>query len=320
MFNKPTIREDVKEVVDETAIDTNRYSADILAPGIAVKNTSGDIKTKSSGNGLKNLDLKKAPRGTFKRTEFHNGEDSYQTYHYGLEVPIDMTEALENSDFFDEEVDAGVGAKSLLLVGREKRVADALFNSTTFAGVTNQVAVSNGVWTAAAAALWTDVNAAYLILKKKFPIRKMMLTLSLTEDVFSLVMRSTEVRADVKYTNDISSADESAQMRYLAAYLGIKNIVLTSSQLDSTAEGTKEASFADIWNPAFAMLMLVAPASNSWNTKGVARQPIWTKFATDYRMESYDEEASDSRIVRAREYRGEKINTKYGVLITGVSA
>ena len=67
-------------------------------------------------------------------------------------------------------------------------------------------------------------------------------------------------------------------------------------------------------------ISLSASASNSWNTKGVARQPIWAKFSTDYRMESYDEEASDSRIIRAREYRGEKIFTKYGVLITGVES
>lgn len=319
MFTKPIIREDVKEVVDETAIDTNRYSADILAPGITVKNTSGDMKTRVSGNGLKDLDMKKAPRGSFQRTEFSSGTDSYQTNQYGLEVPIDLTEALENSEFFNEEVDAGIGAKSLLMVGREKRVADALFNSTTFTGATNQLAADT-VWTDASAVIWTDVNDAYLVLKAKFPVRKGMLTLSLTEDVFNLAMRSTEVRSDVKYTSDINSADESVQLGYLAAYLGIKDIVLTSAQLDTSLEGVSEATFDDIWNPAFAMLMLVAAPSNSWGTKGVARQPIWTKFATDYRMESYDDESTDSRIVRAREYRGEKIRTKYGVLITGVSA
>ena len=319
MFTKPTIREDVKEVVDESAMDTNRYSADLLAPGINVKNTAGDIKTRVSGTGLKDFDLKKAPRGSFQRTEFSSGTDSYTTNQYGLEVPIDLTEALENEEFFDEEVDAGIGARSLLLVGREKRVASAILNTTTFTAAGDKEAVDT-VWTSASAVIWKDVNDAFTKLKAKFPIRKSMLTLSLDEDVFSQVMRSTEVRADVKYTKDINSAAEAAQLGYLAAYLGIKNIILTSAQYDTSLEGVDTAAFSDIWNPALAMLCLVSAPSNSWNTKGVARQPIWTKFATDYRMESYDEEATDSRVIRAREYRGEKINTTFGVLLTGVTS
>jgi hypothetical protein len=64
---------------------------------------------------------------------------------------------------------------------------------------------------------------------------------------------------------------------------------------------------------------LLSPAGiKTWKIGGLGRQPVYTKLTNDYIMESYDESAKDKRIVRAKDWRGQKVFRDYGFRISGI--
>lgn len=312
-------RDEIKTLIEESPMDETKYVADKVLPPVMTTQISGDIPLNSASAGAKLLDLSRADRGAFKRTETMKGSDTYITREKGIEIPVFDIEALEYSDIFDAEVDAARESLQLLKLSTEKSVADALYNTTTFASGNDTQAVTTN-WLDPAAKMYDDIDAAAKKIKAKRGISKGMLSLTLSEDVFNAVIRSTEVRSDVKYTSDINSESVQAQVKYLSAYLHIKEIILTTAVSDSTPEGYDVPSFSELWNPDFAMLGLLSPQGNSWRGKGLGRQPIWSKFAKDYKVESYDSNELAAKILRARSYRGEKIFKEYGCLLTGVSS
>jgi len=319
IYKGTALRNDVKEIIEETPMDLVEYAAGMVLPEITVTEKSGEIPVLSTSAGMKQLDLKRAPRSTFQRAQWVWGSKNYACYEYGYEEPIDNTEALENSDIFDEEVVVANIARSQLFLAREKRVADAVFNTTTFTGAANFFNITTE-WSNVACTPYADTTTAHDKLFAKTGIPRAQCHYIMNEVVFRNVMRSTEVRADVKYTRDIGSAPMAEKAAYLAAYLGVKKIHIVASFADSTALGVEDASFSRLWSNEYAMFFFPCPAVNSWRVKGLGRQPVYAKFSSDYILEDYPEPQSDSLIVRAREYRGEFINPTFGVLMGNMTA
>jgi hypothetical protein len=267
---------------------------------------------------MKNLDLKKAPRGSFKRSEWVHDTESYTTAHYGYEETIDEIEALENDDIFDEEMISARVASSQLRLAREKRVADAVFNTTTFASG-NDTQAAAAVWSNASTAnIFLDFDNAFVKIHAKTGIPKAALTGIVTETALRSVIRSEKVLANIKYTMapELMTAEQQAQM--IASFLGIKGLIVADSVIDTTLTGIAKGVFTGIWNPQLAMLAYISQAAPSWKSKGLGRQPRWSKFSNDFRVESYDEESTASRVVRVREQSGEKVFKTFGTIITGV--
>jgi len=310
------IREEIKTVIDETPNDINVYVADRVLPLISVNNEAGKIPITSTNS--KKLNLDRAERSAFKRTELSYGSDTFVTSEMGIEIPVYDIEDLRFADFFDLEVDAGRDARQMLKTAIEKKVADAVLNSTTFASGNDAQAVTTD-WLDEDCDIYTDVDSAAKKIKTKAGISKGLLSLTMDETVFNTVIRSKAVREDVKYTSDINSESIQAQAKYLASYLHIKEIILTKVVSDTTLEGVKTPSYSALWDDDKSMLGLFSTGS-SWRGLGLGRQPVWSKFSNDYRIESYADRPVAANIIRARSYRGQKIFKKFGCLLTGVSS
>jgi len=313
-----TVRDDLKEIIVESPMEEIKFIADTILPPISVKNVSGQIPILSSGAGMKNLDTKKARRGTFKRSDYVYGGDSYNSFHYGYEEPVDEVEALELEDIFDEEIVAAEVAKNQMELAREIRVANTLFSTSTFDSASADQQTAGLAWDDVDCDIWTNVDDAYEKVRSKCGRTKSQLSLIVPEYDFRQGMRSTKVREDVKYTSDITSKPMAVKAQFLADFLGIKEIILADAVVDGQPEGIKDAVFTGVWDVTQALLAYFAPPSNSWRAPGVGRQPVWAKFAKDFKVESYDEKNTASRIVRVREHRGIKVFKKFGCLITGV--
>lgn len=314
-----TLRYDLKELVNESPMETVDFIGDIILPGIPVKETSAQMPVLPTGAGMKLLDLKRGPRGTFKRGQWVWSDSAYYTYEFGYEEPIDNVEKLKNADIFNEEVVAAQIARSQMLIVREKRVSDTVYNAATFTGATNTLSITTE-WSNIACTPYADVTAAHAKLFAKCGKPRSQLELLINDKIFRNVMRATEVRADVKYTVAVDKLNASQKASYLAEYLGIRKVHVATSFYDSSLVGIEDATFSQLWSDEYAMLFYPAPKLASWKIPGLGRQPIWTKFSPDYRMESYDEDQTDSRIVRVREYRGTYIDTKYGFLLSNMTA
>jgi hypothetical protein len=144
-----------------------------------------------------------------------------------------------------------------------------------------------------------------------------MLTAIMTEDQIKYALMSNKVLANIKYTKDIETLGLAAQAQLLTNFLHIKNIVTVQAIADSTDETGSVAAFVDVWSSSLIQLAYMSPGSKMW-TKGLGRQPRWSKFSTDFKIESYDEPQTASRVIRAREHSGEYLNVTYGCLLTGV--
>ena len=314
-----TLRYDLKELVDESPMETIEFVGDKVLPGIPVKETSAQMPVLPTGAGMKLLDLKRTPRGTFKRGQWVWGDSAYFTYEFGYEEPVDNVERLKNKDIFNEEVVSTQIARSQMMIVREKRISDAVFNATTFTGAANFLSVTTE-WSNIACTLYADITAAHVKLFAKCGRPRSQLVLLINETVFRNIMRATEVRADVKYTVAVDKLNASQKASYLAEYLGIKEIQIATSFYDSAQLGIEDATFSRLWVDEYAMLYYPSPKVASWKVPGMGKQPIWALFSPDYRVESYNEEQTDSRIIRVREYRGVYIDTKYGFLFGNITA
>ena len=318
-----TLRYDLKDIVIESPMDDVVFVADDMLPPIPCNERTAQMPVIPTSAGMKVLDLKRNADGTFKRAVWVWGDDVYRTYEYGYEEKIDNVEAMANADMFDEEVISAKISYNQLKIGREARVVAAMHNTTTFTGATNTLAIINEWDDATNADPYGDITSGHAQLFKKCGKPRSQLKLQINETILRNVMRADKVRADIKYTTPIDKMTEVEQRRYLAQFLGIKEVVVATSFYDQTLLGIEDAEFIPLWSNEYAMLYYPCPYVGSWKVPGVGRQPFWKKFegrdSDGVRTESYDVEENDSRIVRVREYRGEWINTKYGFLFSNMT-
>ena len=310
------LRNDLKELMVESPWGDVEFMADKILTPISVKEQTGYIPKLPTSAGMKLLDLKREPRGTFQRGMWVWGASLYATFEYGYEEPIDNVEKLKNADIFNEEVVSTQIAEHQLKLAREKRVADAVYNTTTFTGAANTTTITEEWDDKTNADPYANITTGAAAMKTKCGAPRKTLHLLMNDVILRNIMRSDAVRSDIKYTKSIDELSEENQAALLTNFLGIKKIHVATSFYDTTNLGVEDATFSDIWSNEYMMLFVPAPNAQSWKVPGLGRQPVWSKFAPDYRVEAYDEPQTDSRIVRVREYRSEFINTKYGHLFT----
>ncbi len=314
------IRDDIKELIIETPMDTVEFKADIIFPEKGVKNTSGRIPKLPTGAGMKMLDLKRPPRSSYKRGKWVWSNESYTTEEFGYEEPVDHNEALENADIFSEEVVSGAIAKSQLFLAREKRAADGVFNATTFTGAANSLTVTHEMDDATNAVIEENITAAQAKSFAKNGRARAQHSLICNDIVFNNIMRTDKVRADVKYTKDIASQSRAVQAAYLANYLHIKDVIVVTSFYDTSAIGIADGTFETLWSGEYAMYCVLSPNLDSWKVPGLGRQPVWRPYSPDYVVESYVENQTRSTIIRVREYRGLYVDATFGVLMDNMTS
>ena len=310
-------REDLKTLIEEVPLTLTNLQGDRILPTIPVKNSSGDMKILPAGVGHKLTDLARADNGGYSRTKYELAEDNFQTRVKGAEEEIDNIASLETSDIFSEEQMAGAIARNRLLLGREKRVADAVFNTTTFSGADYSTTVGTK-WDQASADFREDIWAAHEKTRGRLKISLDQMDLILTTDRIRDMINTLAGKENIKYTNAIDIANPATRMSALIQYIGVKSIIAVDSMGD-VAGGGLEGKFEFLWNNTMCMLAQLSPTAGSWRGGGLGRQPVFTKLTSDYIMETYDEEANDKRIVRVKEQRGEKIFKGYGHLIKGIA-
>lgn len=295
------------------------FAAGQVAPVVSVKNTSGNMTLLDVGDGSKKLDTRRAQNGTYVEGDWKLKQDSYQTAEYGVEHPVDLTEALELGDLLDEEVLAGELSIGSLLQARETRVSEGVFNTTVFTGA-NYALAPSVKWDASAADYRADLKVAEKAMFKRWGVTTRGMTLVLAETLADTMVEILAENETIKYTNALMLNTREQQYSALKQYLKVGRLMIVNSSFDTTGlTSTADALFSRHWAEDKALLCFIAPSgSNSWKSAGVARQPVWSKFSNDYVIETYEEKRDNSIRVRAREYRGLYVNKDFGFLFYDV--
>ena len=310
------VRGDLKEMITETPMDVTNLIGSRVLPEIGVRQTGGTIAVMPAGTAHRPTSTERADGGAYSRSTFNLTEDSFTTKVFGAEEGVDLISKIATSDILDEETVAATIARNRLLLSREKRVADAIMNTTTFTGAKYTGAVGTA-WDDSAADFRSDIRDAGSILRERLGVDLSGLSLILTMDRVRDMVETLAGLDSIKYTQTIDLQSDSGRVSALKQFIGVKEIITGDAMGNSAGLGL-DSKFEFLWANDKAMLTLLSPATQSWKLGGLGRQPVFSKLTNDYIMESYDQESHDMRWVRAKEQRGEKVFKDFGYLLTGL--
>jgi hypothetical protein len=260
----------------------------------------------------------RGPNGTYSREQWEYDTATFTTKEYGFEEPIDLVEAMVNSEWVDEEEIAARFAVQGLLLARESRVANAVYDPTTFAGAANTLAITYQWDSPTNAVPYADIEFAWQACRGKCGLSKKQFSLILTEDLINYAIRTNEIANSMVYTESILTMNLERKKSLLTTYFGIKDIVVVNSLFESTKPGNAAPALGNLWSNEYAMLAILSPGGNTWKERGLGRQPEYVKYASNYLIEDYPEQNKKAHIIRAAEYRGVTINTDYGFLLSNM--
>lgn len=315
-----TLRQDLRDMMDELKFEELNLQAETIAPSIQVKQKTSDYPVMPREVRAKIPDTRRAKGGGYARGQWEWDQDTYTTREYGYEEVVDNVSALENEDYVDEEKIASELAYEKLILAREGRVAESILDESFWAGASNleELGSDDSWWKPNTAKIYDPIEDAAQKIRAKSFLGKKMCTLIITDDALERVFRTKELMDDSKYTIFLQTMPNEAKRTWLREYLGVKDVIVVSGLYDS-AGLDKSAVASRFWSNGFAFLGILSNGGNSLKNRNAIRQLVWTRYAQDYVMETYPQPEINGMVVRAREYRGIKRNKDYGVLIKGIN-
>jgi hypothetical protein len=250
---------------------------------------------------LQNRETVRNPGGNYNRGNFTFSKLTFATEEHGAEEPIDDREAKLYQEFFDAETIAAARAQSAVMINQEKRVADMVFNTSTYTG----------------SALYTDITTAWL--KANYatavPIDDVQdaadkvyagtglfaNALICNRFVFRNLKRCAQVIDAIEASGAGSAAklsDISAEM--VAMALGLDMVIVAGGSKNTAIEG-QAAAVSQIWSSSFAMVARVC-VTNDIREPGLGRIIHWGEDGSNPEglVESYRDETVRSDIIRYR--------------------
>jgi hypothetical protein len=297
-------------------MNRNGFIANRIAPVANVAAQKGTMGLIALKQFLKEPETGRDSRGNYNRTGYQFEDFTYETEENGIELPIDRRRAAIYREWFDFEAMSTRVALDVVLRAYEYRVANLLYNATTFASSKTDITHEWNDWTNAVPL--TDV------IKAK---RSIWEATGLYPNALIVNRRQRDnLRMNAQIIDKIEStgAGESVKPgaisnQMLADCFDIDQIIVSDSARDSANEG-QSVSIAPMWSDEYAMLARVARTENP-EEPCLARTVHWSEDGSQIggTIEMYYEDSSRGDVVRVRHETEEKIfYTALGHLFTNV--
>lgn len=303
-----TLRPDLGSLME---FDLERNRAGFIAyrvlPIIQVQLSASDfgrIPTEQLG---KLNDVERNSRGGYNRINFTFTKDSYATKEYGLEGPIDKRNAKLYQNYLDAEMATAKLVLNNVLTKAEQRVAQAVFNTTTWTGASLTTGVSIPWSNKASSTPIDDVRAASQ--KVRDNCGRYANSLVINRKVFRNLQDNEQIIERITASGagaPAKSSDITAAM--LAQVFDLEQVIVADSAYDVEAEG-QTTVFGDIWDDEFAMVCIVASPSDGIERPCIGRTFHWDEDGSTPggTVETYYEAAVRGDVVRVRHETHEKI-------------
>jgi hypothetical protein len=292
---RPDLAESFMEF--DLAMDARGFVANRVFPVIEVAKQSGNFGKIPIEQLLQARVTKRAPGGGYARGNWTFEPATYACEEHGAEEPVDDREATMYSDYFDAEVIAAQRAYSAVLRNAEQRVADAVFNATTFASYTT--ALTNEWDDATNAVPLTDVEAAVQSVYDQSGLWANALIVN--RKVFRNLRNCDQIKDRIASSGAGSSnAAGNVGVQQLAELFDLDYIIVAGSSKNSANEG-QAASPAQIWSGEYAMVCRVATGQD-FREPCIGRTFHWSEDGSSIggTVETYREESVRSDVVRVR--------------------
>lgn len=243
----------------------------------------------------------RAPNGSYNRGSMGAKDKLFNCVEHGFEMPLDDSfRALFEKDF-DAELAVTKGAGMILLRNQEQRIADKLFNTTTFSGsalYTN--ASSTAPWATETSNIIKTVRAAKAAVRKNCGLKPNALIMSETN-----LERALGNKDIVGRLSGALAATDVVVRQKLAEIFDVRFVFVAKSVKNTSAEG-KDFSGADIWSSDYVMVAVVAEDGQDLTQPSVGRTFLWVKDCPEnVSIEQYRDDPIRSDVFRARSFTDE---------------
>lgn len=297
-----TLRPDLAESFEAFDLEAEKagYIARKVLPTVDVASQAGNFGKIPLEQLLQQRDTKRAPGSGYSRGNFTFDDSTYSCKENGAEEPIDDREAKMYAEYFDAETVSTQRAYNAVLANAEKRVADAIFNTSTWTGAALTTDVSSVPWaTIASAKPLANVEAA---IQKVYDGSGLWPNaLVINKKVFRNLRNTPEVidRIASSGAGDRNLASD-VTLQMLAQAFDLDYIIVAGGSQNTAKEG-QAASVGQIWSSTYAMVCKVA-TSGDFREPCVGRTFHWSADGSsiDGAIESYRDETVRANIIRVR--------------------
>lgn len=248
---------------------------------------------------LFNADTKRASGSGYGRGNFKFETFSYATDEHGWEEPVDDRDAQRYKELFQAESVATMRAYGVVLRNHEQRIADAVFNTTTWTGSDLTTAVTNE---------WDDASNATPIVDVEAAVQKVYDNSGLKANALIVnwkVFRNLRNCNEVTDRISASGAGDRIRARditidQLKAVFDLDHVIVAGASKNTANEG-QAASISQIWSNEYAMVCRVSD-SIDMRDPCIGRTFHWSEDGSSVggTIEQYRDEKVRSEIIRVR--------------------
>lgn len=298
-----TLRPDLAASLFEfnLALDRQGFIGPRVLPVLEVGAASGNFGKIPIEQLLVNRETRRSPGGGYSRSNWKFEQATYATEEHGAEEAVDDNADRMYRDYFDAEQVAAQRAQDAVLRNAEKRVADLIFNASTWTGTALTTGITNEwdknhltdavpiadveaarlkVWTACG--LWPN---ALIINRKVFNNLRML-------DDIKEAIASTGAGYPTR-ARDIT-------VQQLAAVFDLDYILVAGGAKNTAIEG-QALSLSQIWSDEYAMVCRVGVTADPQEAC-LGRTFHWGEDGSDIggTVETYRDEPIRGDVVRVR--------------------
>jgi hypothetical protein len=267
---------------------------------------------------LENRETRRAPGSGYSRGSFTFTDDSFACVEHGAEEIVDDAQSNIYANYLDAEMVAAQRAFDVVLRNAEKRVAAAVFNSTTWNGSDLTTAPTNE---------WDDPTNAEPLIDVENAVKKVWEgsgiwpnALVINRRVFRNLRNCDEIIDRVKYSGFMDTRAGNITREALAQCFDLDFILIAGSAANTAQEG-QDAAIGALWSDEYAMVCRIAGGQD------IAEPCIGRTFhytgdgsEIDGRVEQYREEKVRGDVIRVRHDVDEKVlYPQLGHLISNVT-
>jgi len=262
----------------------------------------------------RDADTKRAPRGNYNRDSFQAKDRQYNCEEHGLEGPLDDSEREMYSSDFDAELTTVQIVTRRVLQAQEKRIASAVFDTTTFSGSDLFTDYSAEPWDNGSSDVIAQVREVREKVRKNCGMDPG--TLIMSKANIDRLLANSGIKGAIQY---VARLTEAEILNALADILGVKKIVVGKGIYNSAKEG-KAFKGADIWSDDYAMVAVIGEGQRL-SDPSMGRTFLWTADSPENAtVEQYRDDAARSDIFRVRQHVDEIIIDPYFAHLMKVDA
>jgi hypothetical protein len=296
-------RPDLGAIAYEYAIQQSMmgFIGNVVLPMFDTPFQEGEIPVIRTETFLKLQDTKRNAGSGYPRSDWDFENLTYSCSEHGWEEALDDGQVRQYARLFSAEEVATLRAMDVILRAREKRIADAVFNATTFASYTNAVSLE---WDDPDSDPKTDVQTAFELVRKRTGRKPTDLIISMK--VFLNLMKNNHFKEASKYVVGAELLPFEAQRQIMSQYLGL-NVLIGEGVYDTKNKGAAFTA-GDIWDDEYAMVVVLSKNAVDLREPALGRTMLWTADSPQIvNVETYRDEPKRSNIIRVRNYLAEKI-------------